>query len=85
MALQQNFTSTSAAYSDHVSSLVLQEGSGRGSGGSSPTSPAGRAREGREGPREPREGPREPREGAAGAADWVRRERLGKKGEFRYF
>lgn len=49
-------------------------GGGRGSGGSSPTGAAGRASSG---------------QGAGGAggagADWVRRERLGKKGEFRYF
>ncbi|CAG4981071.1 unnamed protein product [Colias eurytheme] len=41
-----------------------QEG-GRGSGGSSPTAPAGR--------------------NTAASADWVRNERIGKKGEFRYF
>lgn len=57
-----------------------QEGGGRGSGGSSPTGPAGRQM-GQMGPMGPGG-----QGGAGGAnADWVRRERLGKKGEFRYF
>ncbi|KAI8425492.1 hypothetical protein MSG28_011332 [Choristoneura fumiferana] len=46
-----------------------QEGGGRGSGGSSPTSPAGRAREGpREGRARAARGPRAPPTGCAGSA-----------------
>lgn len=71
---------------------VFQDTGGRGSGGSSPTASGGAGRRGeRGGERAERGGERAERGGERGAAggdagaDWVRRERLGKKGEFRYF
>lgn len=66
----------------------FQEGGGRGSGGSSPEVAAGRpGGERAGGERGGAERGAGERGGGAGpgGADWVRRERLGKKGEFRYF
>ncbi|KAH9644958.1 hypothetical protein HF086_003288, partial [Spodoptera exigua] len=66
-------------YPNPIYTHYQENAGGRGSGGSSPTGPTGRGAGGQAG------GAGAAGPGGAGAADWVRRERLGKKGEFRYF